>query len=159
MIPITYLKGDATKPQGEGDKFIVHCCNDIGAWGAGFVMALSRRWEAPEFEYHDWFKRGDPQLGEVQFVHVRPDIYVCNLIGQHGIGMQNDGPPIRYEAIKTGLSTIRNVIQRFKPHNLKSVHAPRFGAGLAGGDWKKIEMLLKSELSQYDIPVFIYDLG
>jgi O-acetyl-ADP-ribose deacetylase (regulator of RNase III) len=159
MIPITYLKGDATQPKGDGDKLIVHCCNDIGAWGAGFVMALSRRWKAPEREYHQWFKRTEPQLGEVQFVQVEDDIWVCNMIGQHKTGTHNGVPPIRYDAIKEGLMEIRSVIKRCRPHVLKSIHAPRFGAGLAGGEWKKIEMLLKSELSQYDIPVFIYDLG
>jgi len=35
---ITYLVGDATQPQGEGVKVIAHICNDIGAWGAGFVI-------------------------------------------------------------------------------------------------------------------------
>lgn len=27
---INYVIGDATAPQGEGPKFIVHCCNNIG---------------------------------------------------------------------------------------------------------------------------------
>jgi O-acetyl-ADP-ribose deacetylase (regulator of RNase III) len=42
---IFYMTGDATAPVGEGQKLIVHVCNDIGAWGAGFVLALSKRWK------------------------------------------------------------------------------------------------------------------
>ena len=50
---INYLVGDATRPVGEGVKLIIHCCNDIGAWGAGFVVALSKRWEGPEKCYRE----------------------------------------------------------------------------------------------------------
>jgi hypothetical protein len=36
MINIKYVKGDATKPvdtDPKTNKIIIHCCNDIGAWG------------------------------------------------------------------------------------------------------------------------------
>jgi len=45
---IVYLKGDATQPQAKGVKIIVHCCNDLGGWGKGFVLALRKRWPEPE---------------------------------------------------------------------------------------------------------------
>ena len=48
MREISYLVGDATAPKTPGPKMIVHVCNDIGAWGKGFVMALSRRLPEPE---------------------------------------------------------------------------------------------------------------
>jgi hypothetical protein len=41
--PIAYHVGDATMPVGDGPKILVHICNNIGAWGRGFVVALSRR--------------------------------------------------------------------------------------------------------------------
>jgi hypothetical protein len=40
---ITYIVGDATDPQGQGKKMIVHVCNDIGAWGLGFVVPLGTK--------------------------------------------------------------------------------------------------------------------
>ena len=45
MPGIRYVTGDATRPEGEGPKIIVHICNDIGAWGRGFVLALSKRFK------------------------------------------------------------------------------------------------------------------
>lgn len=48
MADITYITGDATRPQDQGAKIIVHICNDIGGWGKGFVVAISRRWPEPE---------------------------------------------------------------------------------------------------------------
>ena len=35
---------------------IVHVCNDIGAWGKGFVMAISNRWPEPESRYRKWHR-------------------------------------------------------------------------------------------------------
>ena len=46
-MPIAYTTGDATAPEGDGPKIIVHVCNDVGGWGRGFVMAISKRWPEP----------------------------------------------------------------------------------------------------------------
>lgn len=42
-MEILYIKGDATAPIGSGVKVITHICNDIGGWGKGFVLALSKK--------------------------------------------------------------------------------------------------------------------
>ena len=46
-MPINYVKGDATSPQGTSPRVLVHVCNDLGAWGKGFVVAVSKKWPAP----------------------------------------------------------------------------------------------------------------
>lgn len=79
MNTINYVIGDATAPEGDGPKIIVHVCNDIGAWGAGFVMALSRKWEAPEREYRALSKY---RLGKVHLVAVEKNLHVANMIGR-----------------------------------------------------------------------------
>ena len=77
---IEYVNGDATAPTAR-PAVIVHICNDIGAWGKGFVMALSARWRSPEAAYRAWVKEaGSPlPLGDVQFVDVEPGLTVANL--------------------------------------------------------------------------------
>ncbi|MFB6319422.1 hypothetical protein [Saccharicrinis sp. FJH54] len=156
MQTISYVKGDATKPKGEGPKIIVHICNDIGGWGAGFVLALSNRWELPEKNYHDWFKSGKNfKLGEVQMVQVEPDIWVANLIGQRDVVPGEDGkPPIRYKAVYLGMEKLEKKAKKLKA----SVHMPRIGCGLAGGKWNKIEPIISENLTEQGIPVTVYDL-
>eukprot|EP01133_Synstelium_polycarpum_P010113 gene10113-11789_t len=107
---IDYKNGDATTPENKGNKIIVHICNDIGAWGKGFVMAISKRWKEPERSYRDWFKTKDNfVLGQVQFVQVEDELWVANLIGQHKINKDEQGnAPIRYEAILSGLDKSDN---------------------------------------------------
>ncbi len=35
---------------------VAHVCNDIGGWGKGFVLAVSRRWPEPEAAYRAWHR-------------------------------------------------------------------------------------------------------
>ena len=155
MKDIQYTKGDATAPQSEGNKIIVHICNDIGGWGKGFVMAISKRWKKPEKQYREWFKSKDGfELGKVQFVQVEEDLWVANLIGQHKINKNENGnAPIRYDAIEDGLKEV----SLFAKENNASVHMPRIGCGLAGGKWEMIEPIILKTLSNNDVEVVVYD--
>lgn len=161
---IKYVKGDATQPIGNGNKVIIHCCNDIGAWGAGFVIALSKRSKTPELCYKEWHKTGEStlssgkfKLGNVQiapYFDASPFTVVANMIGQHGCGIDEKGnPPIRYSAI-------RKCLKKVCSHCLltdASVHAPRFGSDLAGGDWNIIEKIIEEELTMRGISVTVYN--
>src|SRR4051794_38682371 len=105
---IQYIKGDATSPSAEVKKIITHICNDIGAWGKGFVVAISKRWKEPERQFREWYKsQKDFALGQVQFVKVSEDTWVANLVGQRDIKKDKNGtPPIRYDAVSTGLQKV-----------------------------------------------------
>ncbi len=154
---INYLIGDATQPKIAENKIIVHICNDIGAWGKGFVMAISKRWKEPEKEYRNWFKNQDNfSLGQIQFIKVENDIWIANLIGQHKINKDENGnAPIRYDAIKVGL----NKVVEFAKENNATVHMPRIGCGLAGGTWDKIEPILKETLLKNEVATYVYDIA
>jgi O-acetyl-ADP-ribose deacetylase (regulator of RNase III) len=154
MKDITYLKGDATSPQAPGVKIIAHVCNDVGGWGKGFVLALSKRWKEPEAAFRRWYKDGpDFALGKIQVIQVEPYIHVANMIGQHGLKTGSKGPPIRYEAIGQGLETLAGHAEKLGA----SVHMPRIGRGLAGGTWERVEPLIIAALAEKDIAVFVYD--
>jgi O-acetyl-ADP-ribose deacetylase (regulator of RNase III) len=156
LTPIRFARGDATDPEGHGPRIVAHVCNDIGAWGRGFVLALSRRWGEPEAAYREWHAAGAEAgfaLGGVQFVQVEPSIWVANMIGQHGVRRSTAGPPIRYEALTDCLARVAD-----KARDLgASVHMPRIGCGLAGGDWSRVEQIVQGTLSERGVPVTVYD--
>ncbi|MFA5312792.1 MAG: hypothetical protein WC375_05635 [Methanomassiliicoccales archaeon] len=163
MTKIQYITGDATQPMGDGRKFVIHCCNDVGGWGSGFVVAISKKWAKPEAEYRKWAKEGmyidhgqpvDFILGSIQSVKVEPNIVVVNMIGQRDVKPNNKIPPVRYEAIRQCLSKVSELAKKYSA----SVHAPRFGAGLAGGEWTTIEKIIEETLCKNDISITIYDL-
>ncbi|MFJ6855781.1 macro domain-containing protein [Streptomyces sp. NPDC091271] len=158
MSGITYVQGDATNPQGKGVKLIVHCCNDLGGWGKGFVLALSRRWPEPEAAYRRWHREragNDFGLGAVQFVQADSYTWVANLVGQRGIRTGSKGVPVRYEAIDAGLDKVAAKAAELGA----SVHMPRIGCGLAGGTWSRVEPLLTDRLVSRGIEVTVYDFG
>ncbi|OKJ05620.1 macro domain-containing protein [Kitasatospora sp. CB01950] len=154
---ITYLRGDATAPQGKGVRIVAHVCNDLGGWGKGFVLALSRRWPEPEASYRRWHREragNDFGLGAVQLVQVEPYLWVANMVGQRGMKTgRSTGVPVRYEAIDTALATLEGHARRLGA----SVHMPRIGCGLAGGRWERIEPLVTARLADQGIPVTVYD--
>jgi O-acetyl-ADP-ribose deacetylase (regulator of RNase III) len=156
MKPIKYIKGDATAPTGDDNKIIVHICNDIGGWGKGFVLAISKRWQQPEHAYRTWYKSSENfLLGRIQIVPVEANIWVANMIAQHGVSKSQDGnPPIRYEAVEQALSKV--AMEAIAKN--ASVHMPRIGAGLAGGNWETIESIIIKQLSEKGITVTVYDL-
>lgn len=156
---IRYAVGDATAPAGEGARIIAHVCNDIGQWGAGFVLALSKRWKQPEREFRAWHRGGESagfRLGAAQLIEVEPGLFVANIIGQRDIRRGRTGPaPVRYEAIREGLATVR----AYATERSASVHMPRIGCGLAGGEWTVVEPIVREELVAHGVDVTVYDLA
>jgi O-acetyl-ADP-ribose deacetylase (regulator of RNase III) len=159
MIEIEYLKGDARAPTVVGNKIIVHICNDVGGWGKGFVLAISNRWKGPESEYRRWYasrETNDFAIGAVQFVSVEEGLWVANMIAQKGINRgKSSEPSIRYEAVEACLSQV----SEFATKHSCSLHMPRIGCGLAGGNWEEIESLIHKTCIANNVPVYVYDFA
>lgn len=177
LTPIKFIKGDATNPTDNRTKIIVHICNDVGGWGKGFVMAISKRWKQPETEYRSWYKSKELEntetiqferlesrdkysnekkfeLGNVQFVKASDDIWVANMLAQRDIKPSEDGiPPIRYSYVSECLERVR----QFAKVQNASVHMPRIGCGLAGGQWTEIEEIVNNNLIAHEIETTVYD--
>ncbi|MFE4703616.1 macro domain-containing protein [Streptomyces sp. NPDC056738] len=158
MPEISYVRGDATAPSVKGVKMIAHVCNDVGGWGKGFVLALSRRWPEPEAAYRAWHRgraSNDFGLGAAQFVQVEPYVWVANMVGQRGIRTGSKGVPVRYEAIDAALALLAGKAVELGA----SVHMPRIGCGLAGGTWARVEPLVTERLVRRGLAVTVYDHG
>lgn len=154
MSKITYVKGDATQPAGEGPRLIPHVCNNVGGWGSGFVLAISRRWPEPERRYREWVRTSTFHLGMVQPVKVERDLWVVNMVAQMGTRKRiTDPPAIHYAHLRTCLDKLG----RLAWSKGASIHAPKFGAGLAGGDWSIIEQMIQEELVDKGLDVTIYE--
>lgn len=156
MTSIAFHKGDATTPIGDGAKIICHICNDIGGWGKGFVMAISKRWPEPEAQYRVWYEQGESagfRLGAIQVVDVAPELSVANLIAQRDIHSKDGIPPIRYDALRECLTALA----QHAATRHASVHMPRIGCGLAGGSWPEVEAVVSETLLAAEVAVHVYD--
>jgi len=149
------LKGDATYPQVKETENVIipHITNNIGAWGAGFVIALSKRWKEPEAMYRELYK--SYALGSTMFVQVEKNITVANMTAQNDIisNTSRDNPPIDYVALEKTLKTVYNKAKLMNA----SVHMPKIGSGLAGGDWSLIEKIIDEIFADVDVYVYIFN--
>jgi O-acetyl-ADP-ribose deacetylase (regulator of RNase III) len=155
---IAFTTGDATAPAAEGNKVIAHICNDSGGWGAGFVLALSRRWREPEADYRAWYdarEGNDFKLGATRIVQVSSEVWVANMVAQRGTRAKGVLPPIRYDAVELCLRSLAVQATELRA----SVHMPRIGCGLAGGRWEEIEPLVDRCLADVGVAVTVYDFA
>lgn len=154
---IYYHKGDLFKYVQDypGYVLIPHVCNNIGGWGLGFVVALSKWCKTPERVYrsqknyplgHNIYARCDK--------HPKP-IWVVNMVAQSGTVSLDNPRPLNYEALYKCMENIGlGIKSNDNPENYTIV-APKFGSHLAGGNWNIIEVMIE-ELWK-DLEVHIYE--
>lgn len=159
-MSIKYVTGDATEPTvSDGLRVIIHVCNDIGKWGAGFTKALSNKWKSPGEYYKRQFKHAKvkPKLGDVQWQFPDINLAVVNMIAMKGVNhFGRTDAPIRYDALEMCLEKAKEGAVASADGELLTFHMPRIGAGLAGGDWQKIEPIIEEVF--WDFDAYIYDL-
>lgn len=174
---INYLVGDATKPQVDGNKIIAHVCNDSGGFGAGFVVALAKRWPKVKESYLGWYNKKyyipihklctgrapiSFALGNVQLVEVEPEedvvkggIYVANMIAQVGFIGKDNEIPLKYDALTSCLTGVADLATRLISNGkFASIHMPRIGCGLSGGSWEKVENIIEKCMPHLSVVVY-----
>jgi hypothetical protein len=148
-----------------GSSIIVpHVCNNIDSFGAGFAGAVAKHYPSVKENYHllgNSFLKNN--LGYTQFVEVAKDktyghkLIFANMIAQNGIIAHNNPRPLHYGALVRSMILVNQFIQQnFDATNPVQIHAPKFGCGLAGGNWNFIEDLIRDVWSKQ--PIFIYDI-
>ena len=117
------------------------------------MTALSRKWRGPETAYRS-IPRSKLILGTISSpILVEPSLFVVNMIAQDGYP-RNGECALDYQALRSCLDSVSSHALRMGA----SVHCPRIGAGLAGGDWELIEKLLIECLVEPGTSVTVYDL-
>lgn len=107
-------------------------------------------------------------LGGVQVLELGEGLYLGNMLAQQGIrgrtpqfssdecgsDTRQGNFPLRYSALKRCLE---NVVVECKRRGISSVHMPRIGAGLGGGDWDYIREIIKCIVVEGGgIQVYVY---
>lgn len=157
---LVYVNGDATKPSQPGIKVLCHVCNDIGAWGKGFVLAVDKISKEPRDYYLRQHKYSSNfKLGQVQWSFIKPDFAVVNMIAQQGLRSAINPKPLDERALYRCLrkvDTACKALVRDADDKRLTVHMPKIGSGLAGGDWYFIEAVVDCALPSW--MVFVYSL-
>lgn len=108
---------------------IPHVVNNQGAWGAGFVVPLGKRFpEAKRVYLDDWTSFS---LGDIQWAY-DGRCSVVNMYAQTLGGKR----PLNYEHLVQCMKSVHKVFPN------APILAPRFGSRLAGGNWNFIRELV-----------------
>lgn len=160
---IEFVQGDATNPQIGGNVVIAHIANDEGKMGAGFVLPLIKAYPEVEKEFTSLHSSGGLKLGSTQFVTIRSGLgnalHVANMVAQRGTRRMKDGSPggcipLRYDSL---YDCLREVGAFAVKHDAQVV-GPKFGAGLAGGRWELIRLIIEATLvGEYKRRVVIHE--
>ena len=163
---IKYVKGNLFEHIDQ-DCVVAHCCNDIGAWGAGFVLAINRYLGlGPKKSFINASKNSLYDLGSVDYARVIELDYapidfaitVANMCGQHGVGAGSTGDlrvtkPIRYAALVHAMEDVLRYVDEFP----QPILCPKFGSALAGGNWDFINELIEEIWGELDVTVFEFE--
>ena len=136
------MKGDLLAlAEQEVFEVIIHGCNCFNHMGAGVAAQIKRKF--PEAYKADCeTKKGDrKKLGTYSFVKL-DKLTIINAYTQYRYA--SNGVHLNYEALRKVFRKIKNDFSG------KRIGYPMIGAGLAGGDWDKIKVIIDEELGDAD---------
>ncbi len=155
-----------------GPYILMHGCNDIGRYGAGFAMEVRRRFPDAYQHYLMWFGRRQTdrvqrlRLGAIQLVPVGDgESYICNAITQHGVAsyrslMRGQTPPFRLDAFESCLSSLTDLAPKLAEKSTRPDHftilMPQIGCGLGGFKWSQIEPSVLRAAEKCPVPIVVY---
>lgn len=139
---------------------IVHGCNCFCIMGGGIAASISSRFPAALKADRETVKGDRAKLGSYTSATIsidsttktdRASFTIVNAYTQYMYGSTKEMPtPCDYDAIDKVMTRIN---QDFAG---KSIGLPQLGAGLAGGDWKRIEGIIKGRLTNCDVTVVLF---
>ena len=173
VIDVNYqeIEGDLIQLAREGMfDVITHGCNCLSNMGAGIAPQMAKAFGADEFEMEKWGPTIE-KLGCIDWQTVvlgknsiwslkdyknnvdDKELTVVNSYTQFRYGKSSEdevSKPLDYEALTLCLRKINTLFGG------KHVGLPKIGAGLAGGDWNRIQKIIQTELKDMKISVVIY---
>lgn len=145
--------------------FVPHVCNNIDLFGAGFAAQVADKYPSVKANYHMLGKNFlSKNMGYAQILKTYEDnvykhkLYFVNMIAQNGTKNPKNLRPLNYLALAKSMLSLSMFIQTFIKENNKlekvEIHCPKFGSGLAGGNWDFISCLIDDIWPHYDVYIY-----
>lgn len=132
---ITYKQGNLLDVT---EGVIIHGCNAKGVMGSGVALAIKTKYPLAYTSYKEFESLRGLRLAGVNAVTVGKGLAVVNIITQENFGRELGKQYVSYGAIHLGFEKVEQYFMASMPF-----HFPKIGAGLGGGDWDKISMLIE----------------
>lgn len=156
-----------------GSSVIVpHVCNNVDVFGGGFAAAVAKNYPAVKENYHllgKTFLKNN--FGHVQFIDIPVKnkyghkLVFANMIAQNGLPDRNNNKKrcLNYAALVRSMISVSSFIKQYSDKNKNAepihfeIHCPKFGSGIAGGNWNFISDLIEDIWFKHDVFVYGYN--
>ena len=133
---------------------IPHVCNNVGAWGKGFTEAIDALYPYAKYSFLQSSNLiGKGLLGSNIKVPVSKYNAIIHMVAQEGLRSPDNPLPLNYIALVECMGGVAEIASDMDV----SIHCPKFGAGLAGGDWKLIEKMIKDFWVDKGLDVYVWE--
>lgn len=130
---------------------IVHGCNCMGTMGAGIAKTIKSVFpEAYEADCNT--PSGDRQkLGTCSVATCQRENHTITVVNAYTqYHWKGTGVLVDYDAVRSCMAWIKQTYPQ------QRIGLPQIGAGLARGDWNRIEHIVKEELQGEDITLVLF---
>lgn len=145
--------------------FVPHVCNNIDIFDAGFAGQVAQYYPSVKMDYHLLGKSFlSSNLGYSQIIKVyeepkyRHQLFFVNMIAQNGVRNYSNPRPLNYFALGQSMYKLSHYIHTNTGFLNKSekveIHCPKFGSGLAGGNWNFISELINDVWGRFFVTVY-----
>ncbi|MCP1674312.1 O-acetyl-ADP-ribose deacetylase (regulator of RNase III) [Natronocella acetinitrilica] len=146
---LSYREGDLVAlADGGAFDLIIHGCNCFHTMGSGVAGALRARWPAVYAADCRTARGAREKLGSYSLATVRTacggELLVVNAYTQFDYGRDPNRVYVDYGAIASVMREIGQAYQGVR------IGLPMIGAGLARGDWSRIEPVVEEQLAGVD---------
>lgn len=144
------LKGDllALAKSGQFD-IICQGCNCQKIMGSGIAKQIREQFPEAYKVDRDDIRNALQRYGDLSHTYIgnHGNCHVLNLYTQY-----MPGPYFNIIAFESSLLKLKLILEKDQKIGL-----PQIGAGIGGGDWEEIKLVIQRVLSEYDVTVVIYD--
>jgi O-acetyl-ADP-ribose deacetylase (regulator of RNase III) len=147
-MKIEYRKGNILETD---CKYILHGCNAKGVMGGGVAAAIRSKYPKAYYDYRSAYETDGLQLGTIIPSKQIDGKIILNAITQETFG--NTGLHVSYWAVANVMKSLNGVLDE----DFTEFTMPKLGAGLGGGDWNVISVLIETELKRIQPIVYVLE--
>ena len=140
---------------------VPHVCNNVAVFSGGFAKDIGEEYPIVKENFLALGPK-EAKLGRVQYIDIynnnqtKNKIVVANMIAQNNLISKTNTRPLNYNALVHCMNDVNRYALKLLDGQIEnvSIHCPKFGSGLAGGNWIFIQELIRDIWSNYDINIY-----
>ncbi len=139
-----------------GAQVIVHGLAPNDPMNQGLALSLHEKYPAMHKDFHHWCHQNQKksQPGATWVWGGAEGVRIVNLITQEGGYHHGDKPG--HATVKHVRDSLKELVKIHKKEKFTSMALPKLGTGVGGLDWDDVFPVIKEQLGDLGIPVYVY---